>query len=363
MKKAVVCSCFVLVALVIGGLQSASASRTAQLQRVFLPFIQTEARFEWSYETVSEGGQFPSLALDATGQPHVAFVGADGSLQYARRDGTTWNVMTVDAGTETNQPVLRFDPAGCPHIAYVRGGTLKYASLTGSTWMTETLGTTTHIEVDLAFNAEGVPYVANGAVYMHQDEDDWVIGALPDERSGDTQIVFGTDGTLHVAYKTYDETTMTIVVDHATYNGTWTVERATNYANYNIDFALDTSNIPHIVTTSTCGKCPITAYYVTKVGSIWTSTLFGGYYLQPSTLALAVDSEAAPHIAYTTYTNPSRAYYTELRDGEEAALPFLTDQQPNDISLALTADDMPLVSYSLTDGRLIFATLVDNTAP
>lgn len=90
-------------------------------------------------------GQHSSLAFDPAGVPHIAYNNGNhfASLQYATRNGTSWDISVVDNGSsflaDTGyDPSMVMDPAGRPFIAYRDGkhyGTLMMAYLGASgTW-------------------------------------------------------------------------------------------------------------------------------------------------------------------------------------------------------------------------------------
>jgi hypothetical protein len=83
-----------------------------------------------------------SLALDAAGNPHVAYGGDH--LYYAYHDGASWHIETVDAGLQVGAYAsLELDAAGRPHIAYYdqAGDDLKYAYHDGTSWQIHTVDT------------------------------------------------------------------------------------------------------------------------------------------------------------------------------------------------------------------------------
>ncbi len=90
---------------------------------------------KWSLlQTVDPGlecGGYPSLALDATGNPAVAYFDGDkGDLKYAHKVGGQWQTETIDAaGSVGLYPSLVFTRDGRAQIAYYRrtGGDLRLA--------------------------------------------------------------------------------------------------------------------------------------------------------------------------------------------------------------------------------------------
>lgn len=72
-----------------------------------------------------------SLALDASGNPHIAYSGGtitDPNLKYAAWNGTAWDIQTIDSDGDTGYwPALALDGAGAPHISYHTGAELIYA--------------------------------------------------------------------------------------------------------------------------------------------------------------------------------------------------------------------------------------------
>jgi hypothetical protein len=106
---------------------------------------------EWQMETVVGDGSvgwITSLALDADGRPHVAFLNApNNDLMVAQWDGQEWATETVihlAAESLVDSLSLALDADDQPHIAYAEqslsGHTiLKYAHRDGATWATETV--------------------------------------------------------------------------------------------------------------------------------------------------------------------------------------------------------------------------------
>lgn len=129
----------------------------------------------WELQTVdAEGyaGWRQSLALDRHGHPHIAYQWDDGgqprlqALRYAHLGAQGWEVQTVDP-RDALSPSLAVDAAGRPHIAYVdpASHTLRYAYWDGLAWRLEPVGTDpVFFEPSLALDTQGRPHVAYGSV-------------------------------------------------------------------------------------------------------------------------------------------------------------------------------------------------------
>ena len=100
----------------------------------------------WAIQAVDRedvaGPQGTTLALDRSGRPHIAYVGAD-DLKYAHWDGSSWQVETVDSAEERSAHLsLALDALDRPHISYQQrsgpaSGDLQYAFFDGGNWQTE----------------------------------------------------------------------------------------------------------------------------------------------------------------------------------------------------------------------------------
>jgi len=91
----------------------------------------------WIIQTVysSSAVWYLSLALDENDLPRIAYY--DGVLKYAAYDGTAWDINVVDqSGDVGHYPSLAFDSINNPHISYydVTNGNLKYAFWDNGIW-------------------------------------------------------------------------------------------------------------------------------------------------------------------------------------------------------------------------------------
>jgi hypothetical protein len=88
-------------------------------------------------------GMGSSIVLDAQGQAEISYRDGE-SLKFARQQGETWSITTVDSVNNSVSWVgyptsLALDQQGLPHITYDVGGTLKHAFNDGKKWHIEVI--------------------------------------------------------------------------------------------------------------------------------------------------------------------------------------------------------------------------------
>ena len=111
-------------------------------------------------------GLYTSIALDGSGQQHVAYHNASAtSLVYARQEGTSWSVEEIDNTASVGYyPSIALDNDGRPHISYVDSGSdyLKYAHYNGSGWEIAIIDDLTNdvFDTSIAVNDTGHPQIA-----------------------------------------------------------------------------------------------------------------------------------------------------------------------------------------------------------
>jgi len=323
----------------------------------------------WEIEIVDEIGEMahsPSLALDAAGQPHIAYTRADDGLSpglhYARFDGTAWLTETVDVlgKSQWHSVALAIDEAGHLHISYSTSNyDLRYAYHDGTQWYIETLdsglgtnGGNTSLSVDPA----GHPHIAyndftNSALkYAYHDGTIWHLTTVDNDGSAGSynSLILDSSGRPHISYYVwgpyYD-------LRYAYYDGTtWQIETVDSSGDvgHHTSLRLDSAGRPHIAYFDADSR---TVNYAYHNGTAWQIQAVVGDGLFTS---LVIDNADRPHIACWAGNNLQYAAY----DGSIWQLETV-DQSENpgwDISLALDGDGRPHLAYlRSSSGDLAYA--------
>ncbi len=123
-------------------------------------------------DTIGDTGRWPSLQIDAAGDPHVAYywkANPDGTpsenLMYARRSGGIWSLVVVDSSTAVGQYCsLALDTAGNPHIAYFDAASqaLRYATSVAGAWTLEVVDNSANVglHTSMVLDDADQPHVA-----------------------------------------------------------------------------------------------------------------------------------------------------------------------------------------------------------
>jgi hypothetical protein len=137
-----------------GDHSSLAADRSGGVHLTFLEYgtyhliYGTLSGTSWGFETVESGGAAvkaasSSLAMDDSGRAHVAYFTGD-RLDYAVRQGSTWTAETVDSSSAKmgHYPSLALDAAGNPQVVYldwVGEGAVRFARRVSGSWKAETI--------------------------------------------------------------------------------------------------------------------------------------------------------------------------------------------------------------------------------
>jgi len=271
---------------------------------------------KWDIETVDSAGNLglSKLAIDSSNNPHIAYTWVDATgyirnLKYAKWTGSKWDIETVDsAGGDTGkQPSLALDSSNNPHIAYVEGTyTIKYAKWTGSKWDITTVSSGGYsLAPSLALDSSNNPHIAypfrvgssdTVLKYAKWTGSKWDITTVDpgdpnlNRHGGRASLVLDTNDNPHISY---DDCTKGSL-KYAKWTGSkWDIETVDSPTHCARPFlALDSSNNPHIAYVS----LPFSFKYAKWTGSKWDiETISSG---SPGPFSLAISSGKS-HIAYT----------------------------------------------------------------
>jgi len=315
-------------------------------------------------------GLHSSLAIDAQGDPHIAYFDVSAArLRYARKRGPTWTLETPDPDAAGDFCAIALDSQGNPAISYFTGVTadLKYASKSGAIWTVETPddGGTAQLwaSSSLAFDAQGNPNIAyydmtNGNLkFAKKAAGSWT-RETADGSANDigqwTSLAFDADGDPHISC--YDVTNGNLM--HATKsNGIWsleTVDGAVNDVGSYTSIALDNQGGAHI---SYFDDSLDDLKYARKASGAWTTVVVDGASPYGTWTSIAADDAGTVHIVYWYITGGNLKYATK-------AGTFWTtetvDPSPDIVgeyaSLELDGQGKPHVSYyNRTAGNLHYA--------
>jgi hypothetical protein len=191
--------------------------------------------YYWYYYVVDrEGpvGAFTSLQYDTSEQPNIAYTSAEGelgrSLKFARSDGTSWQIVTVDPQGQGRLKMV-LDKSNHPHLIYGKNdqSDIYYAFYDGQKW--------NKILIDRSMNP-------GQAVYDR---------SIQVDSRGRVHICYGTDYSpqintlLNITYALYEDDSLAVVHDR--------IDGVGNTGKWN-SMTLDSNENPSVAYYNTIGK-------------------------------------------------------------------------------------------------------------
>jgi hypothetical protein len=328
------------------------------------PQASAQSRFvnEVADGSASDVGYFCSLALDASGNPHVSYLaGSTADLKYARKSGGVWTTETADAagaslvGWYTS---IALDVQGNPHVSYYdeTNDDLKYARKSGGAWTAETVDASSAIVglyTSLGVDAQGNPHVSyyddanDDLKYARKSGGAWTTETV-DASSATvglyTSLALDAQGNPHVSYYDAANGNLKYARKRAGFWTTQTADGSAPVAGYYTSLALDAQGNPHV---SYQDQSTYDLKYARRVGGAWTiETADGSANSVGYFTSLALDAQGNIHVSYLDqsvgdlkYARKSGgAWTTESADGSGSI-------QGQYTSLALDPQGNPHVSY------------------
>ena len=290
---------------------------------------------DWEIEVVDVGTK-PELALDAAGQPHIAYMTEEmaGGVFYAIRNRDGWETDVVVRGYFYGPLDVTLDAEGGPHIVY-------------------------HDHQGGDFDPD-----RGDAGYAFKEGNAWVLEAIADPgRDGwDGSIAVGPEGEVHVSAIDPSQFGSFAGVEWAVRRGgRWRVEEIGSGPvpyEFGTSLAVDAEGRPHIVYhTGEEERSPDgDLVYAVLVSDEW--------YIEEVDVdgdvgkfaSLALDSQGRPHIAYFEWVE-ERSGFVKYAFVDETGWQIERVGALNDveisflgarrmISLALDANDRPHIAYA-----------------
>lgn len=348
----------------------------------------------WIAETVDPErwtGWWASVAIDSSGNPHIAYMDSTGALyyadvKYARWTGSSWDIQTVpdpspNVGRWTS---IAVDRAGLPRIIYYDDYNyrLKYARWDGASWSIETVdgkyggpaGNWNSIVLDGNDNPhisyrKGWDVSAGGLIYARWTGTEWIKELVDRTNKAGlwgTSIDLTAAGQPRIAYHAGWLSRGGGELRYAQRTGTgWAIETVDSLPNGDTgqwaSLKLDGSGNPHI---SYEDGASLDLKYGRWTGSSWAIEVVDRAGDVGGDTSLALDGEGRTHISYFDWTNKRTKYAAWI--GSSWTVEFVDDRVESDwmTSLALRPDGRPVVAYSdATLHRLRLARRTEAPAP
>ncbi|TFG96504.1 MAG: hypothetical protein E4H13_12060 [Calditrichales bacterium] len=238
---------------------------------------------QWVIESVVLSAQYPSLAVDGEGIPHVSFLDdTDGYVKYAVRSGNSWTIFPVGKVSNVNGTVanggissLALDATGNPHITYYDYGNaqFKYATKSGNGWNL------------LTIPLPNDPLMSYASPFIPWEESNIVI----DQQNGTVHVSLQMLGGLSVYVLGYWRAGMpeAVIVDN---NG--------GNTGYNNAIALDSNGAPCISYEARgTGELRYTHWNGLSFDTETVASMPNIYWMERLT-SIGVDNANVPHIAF-----------------------------------------------------------------
>ena len=156
------------------GLRQGAHYGSVALLGALLMLASAACAFDWDIERVDDGLNLIEgglgLVVDANGTPHIiSGLHPSQVTRYATKVGSQWLIEQVDGYPSGVGATIALDAAGQPYVAYLKGSSLMYAQRRGGTWVSEYVDAAWEVRCALVLN-QGVPHIA-----YTQNGDPWYL--------------------------------------------------------------------------------------------------------------------------------------------------------------------------------------------
>ena len=301
----------------------------------------------WFVETVdTEGGHYPSVAVEECGIPHIAYRADD--LNYAVRIPDGWEIQVVETDIAPGGfTSLALDAAANAHISHydLSNDELMYTYHSPSGWSTEVVDNSSYDTgwySSIFVDADGLPHISyydrgdRTVAYAVRTESGWQIHDLG-ERGNWTSLVLDDTGTPHVVFCGTSE------IVYSFHDGsTWMFEEIDASA-YHASIALDHTGNPVISYEEFSSfEDRKELRYAFKNQGIWEVEIVTSAGDVGTYSALEIDAMDQLHVCYVNSINGHIRYALSSDRGWAIAEP---DLKGVDLDLAIDEDGYPHISY------------------
>lgn len=313
----------------------------------------------WVTETIrGESADSLSLALDTTGNPHIANYQVS-SMRYIHWTGSAWNSQTVDNSRKVGESAsLALAPTApyTPHISYATGDSLEYATYNGGRWVMETIES---VEIHSVYGggtslalAPTVPHTIyisyacrdGGLRYGYRTSSGWITETVDSYAYGAYRVSLAlvptAPYTLHIAYLDDGD----VKYAHRTKSG-WVIEAV----DYDTDVWGGLDGVS-LAIAPVAPYTPLISYhdaesgyvrFARRIDSEWVTETIAYSMNSSGNTSLAVDSLGNPHVAYDEWGN----YYLRYAHWTGTEWDIEKVDHSGQPSLALDKNDQPRIGY------------------
>ncbi len=308
-----------------------------------------------------------TLVVAENGRTHVGYAYTNlsqlSTLNYASRDATGWQILTLDDRGEAWLPSLAIENDGDLHLSYSVEGALIHAYQVGTAWEFKFIdnewfesGASTirsdwngNLHVGYFYLAPGGPTELRYQVIHNYGGSSAVVDTM--SVPGDfPSLAIDDQGSFHVSYAENIGPDNHVNLKYAhEESSTWQIDKVDEWlglAGRQSAIAVDETFSPHIVYND--AGAGIIRY--TTMGAVdWQREIIydaGSNFYTYEAPSIALDSEDAPHAAFIL-GGLHYAYRTESGWQDETLIDSLHQHSPR---LALNSGDKPQISYILDTG-------------